>query len=179
MARITVSSSINAGAPASSAFALCPGETTTFAPRVRNSWVNWCSTPRSRLMRAEITAAPLTRATMATPRRPRLPRSSFQSRRINILFAPQDWRRIEMRGAPQRNQAAGDRDDRSEAQNYGQKNDAQCRRDAENAFTEDSREGCAEHESQRATGDCEHELFGEKNSGYQSVRGADCFHDAD
>src|SRR4029077_7456783 len=181
IACITASSPISTGtaAAASAAFALCPGETMTFAPRVRNSCVSWCSTPRLRLMSAEITAAPLTSATMATARRPRLPRSSFHSRRANISLAPQDGRGIEMRGTPQGNQAAGDRYDRRETQDHGQENNAERRGDAENTLAQNSREACAEYESERAACNREHELLCEKNSGDQSVGCADRFHDAD
>ena len=61
-----------------------PGEITRFAPSRRNSCVSLRSTSNSRFNSAEITAAPLITATSATVRRPRLPRSNFQSRRPNI-----------------------------------------------------------------------------------------------
>src|SRR5260221_507403 len=93
------------------------GATTTLAPSVRNSCLNFCSASRLIFRSAEEIAAPLVSAIRATVSRPRLACSNCRKIRQNIdperrgtsSLTPQYRRGVDARRALQRHQAAHSR----------------------------------------------------------------------
>ena len=83
-----------------------------------------------------------------------------------------------MSRAPQWNEAAENRNDRGEAEHYGQKNQSRRSGRAEHAGAEHARKSYTQNETDCASGDREHQLLRKKNASDQDVGRADGFHDA-
>src|ERR1017187_3104651 len=146
------------------------GAMTTFAPSVRNSCVSFFSASKFTFNSAEQTAAPLASAISATVKRPRLAPSNFHKIRRNMdrvctnSLSPQDRSRIGMRGACQRPKAAKKRHDRSEDQDYGEKDPAKCGSNTENSNSENTRQDDSDCVPKNTTNERQQELFGNKKS---------------
>src|SRR6185437_111433 len=81
-----------------------------------------------------------------------------------------------MRGAIKRNPASKQRDGSGGGKNYRQDDQARQSRDAEDCFAQLAREARAEQKTQAASGNCQEQLFAEKQTANQKIGCAQGFH---
>src|SRR5258708_32269763 len=125
------------------------GATTTFAPSVRNSCLNFCSASRLIFKSAEDIAAPLVSAIRATVSRPRLACSNCRKIRQNIdperrgtsSLTPQYRRGADARRALHPHQAAQQRHNAGKPEHDGDKTPPNRGSAAENSDTKNPRAG--------------------------------------
>src|SRR5579872_307932 len=163
------------------------GATTTLAPSVRNSWVNFCSASRLMFRSAEEIAAPLESAIRATVRRPRLARSSCRKIRQNMdperrgtsSLTPQYGRGINARRALERHQTAQQRHNAGKHQHNGEQNPSNGGSDAKNSDAKKSREGQADRVARNPTNESQQQLLGNKKCADRATARAERLHQSD
>src|SRR3984893_5122326 len=163
------------------------GATTTLAPSVRNSCVNFCSASRLIFKSAEETAAPLDSAISATVSRPRLARSSCRKIRQNMdrergatsSLTPQYGRGVDARCAFERYQAAEQRHDGGQDEHDGKKNQSNGGGDAENSNAQNSRQLQTDGVARNSTDERQEQLLGKKKCADCATARAQRLHQSD
>src|SRR6266403_857597 len=160
------------------------GATTTLAPSVRNSCVNFCSASRLIFSSAEEIAAPLESAIRATVSRPRLARSSCRKilqnmdreRGVTSSLTPQYGRRIDARCVLKRHQAAEQRHDGGQHEHNGEEDPSNGGSDAENSNAEDSRQLQTDGVARNSANERQEELLGKKKQADRAAARAQGLH---
>src|SRR5260221_6994213 len=163
------------------------GATTTLAPSVRNSCLNFCSASRLIFRSAEEIAAPLEIAIRATVSRPRLARSNRRKIRQNMdrergvtsSLTPQYGRGIDARCALERHQAAKQRHDSGQHEHDGEEDQSNGGSDAENSNTKNSRQFQTDRIACNSTDEREEQLLGKKKCANRAMARAQRLHQTD